>query len=158
MAILIKFGDKHKGESKIKGYTDHFEVGSFQLGVGRAVSDARGTSGRQGSVASISEIVVTKSTDGISLKLWQESVMGKLDNKVDIVFVRTGAGEPVEYLKFELEGCGISGFSMSSGGDRPSESISLNFDKIVMHYSAIGDDLTGESGNFGWNLAESAKV
>ncbi len=29
---------------------------------------------------------------------------------------------------------------MSSGGDRPSESLSLNFDKITMSYTPTGDD------------------
>lgn len=157
MAIMVKYGDE-KGESKVKGYEDHFEVSSFQLGVGRAVADARGTSTRQGSIASVSEIVVTKVSDGISLKLWQEALMGKLDHKVDIVFVRTGTDSPVPYVKFELEGCGISGYSLSSGGDRPTESISFNFDKVTMHYDTVGDGLTGDSANFGWNLAESAKV
>jgi type VI secretion system secreted protein Hcp len=66
MAILIKYGDL-KGESKIEGFTDHFEVGSFQVGVGRGIGSARGTSTREASIASVSEIVVTKQTDGISI-------------------------------------------------------------------------------------------
>jgi type VI secretion system secreted protein Hcp len=34
------------------------------------------------------------------------------------------------YLTFTLTNTMISGFSVSSGGDRPSESLSLNFSKI----------------------------
>ena len=157
MAILVKY-DGITGESKVAGFEDHFEVNSFHLGVGRGISSARGTSTREGTVVSISEIVVTKATDGTSIDLLTQACEGKLDKKVEINFVRTGAGQAEMYLKFELEGCGISGFSMSSGGDRPSESVSLNFDKITMTYSPVGDDLTGSPNTYGWNLAEDKKV
>jgi type VI secretion system secreted protein Hcp len=39
----------------------------------------------------------------------------------------------------------ISGFSMSSGGDRPTESITLNFTKIT--YNNIGMGAANETGN-----------
>lgn len=157
MAILVKYGDL-KGESKIEGFTDHFEVNSFQFGAGRAVGDARGTSTREPSVASLSEITLTKSTDGVSVKLFTESLQGKLDKEVTIVFVRTGSDAPQKYLEFLLKGAGISGFSVSSGGDRPSESISISYDEITMNYTPIGDDLSGSEGGFGWNLATAKKV
>lgn len=158
MAIVVKY-DGITGESKIEGFTDHFEVQSFQFGAGRGIGSARGTSTRESSTVSISEIVVTKPTDGTSIDLLTASCEGTLDKKVSIVFVRTGTGgAPGEYLKFELEGCGISGYSMSSGGDRPSESVSFNFDKVSMSYTPIGDDLTGSPNTYGWNLATQKKV
>ena len=36
----------------------------------------------------------------------------------------------VTYLKYELESTMISGYSITGGGDRPSESLSLNFVKV----------------------------
>ena len=50
--------------------------------------------------------------------------------KVVIDFVKTDKGNLVKYLTFELEDTMISGYSISSGGDRPSESLSLNFNAI----------------------------
>ena len=157
MAIVVKYGDI-TGESKIEGFTDFFEVGSFQLGFGRGIGSARGTSTRESSTVSISEIVVTKNTDGTSIDLMTQACEGKLDAKVTIVFLRTGSGQAEEYLKYELEGTGISGYSLSSGGDRPTESVSFNFDKVTMSYTPVGDDLTGSAATYGWNLATQKKV
>jgi type VI secretion system secreted protein Hcp len=158
MAIMLKFGDI-TGESKITGFDDgYLEMGSFQVGFGRGIASATGTSTREGTVTSISEIVVTKTTDKTSIDWMTQVCEGKLDNKVTICFTRTGAGQADTYLKYELEGCGVSGFSQSSGGDRPQESISLNFDKITMTYGVLGDDLTGDQLPYGWNLALGAKV
>lgn len=157
MAILIKYGDL-EGESKIEGFDKHFEVSSFQFGVGRGIGDARGTSTREASIASVSEIVVTKSTDGVSVKLFTESLQGSLDKEVTIAFVRTGSDAPQKFLEYKLEGASISGFSVSSGGDRPSESISICFDKVTMNYTPVGDDLSGSEGGFGWDLSKGKKI
>jgi type VI secretion system secreted protein Hcp len=153
MPILVKYPDV-KGESKLTGFADHFEVSSFQFGVGRGISSAYGTSTREGSVVSVSEITMTKTSDGTTIKLFEEALHGELDNKVEIKFVRTGKGNtPVVYFSIELEGCGVSGFSMSSGGDRPTESLSLNFDKVKLGYSPVGDDLDGKPVYYSWDLA-----
>jgi type VI secretion system secreted protein Hcp len=77
---------------------------------------------------------------------------------VTIAFVRTGTDAPQKYLEYKLEGASISGFSVSSGGDRPTESVSINFDKITMSYTPVGDDLSGSEGGFGWNLATGKKI
>lgn len=154
MPILVKYPDV-TGESKLEGFDGYFEVSSFQFGVGRGISSASGTSTRESSVASISEVVVTKMSDGTTIKLFEEALHGELDNVVDIKFVRTAKDKPTVYFSVELTGCGVSGFSMSSGGDRPTESISLNFDKVKLGYSPVGDDLTGDNSYYTWNLATS---
>lgn len=155
MPVLVKC-DKWKGESKIEGFNDYFEVGSFQFGVGRAIAAAYGTSTREGSIVSVSEITLTKVSDGASVKLFEEALHGELDRKVEIAFVRQGKGnKPVAYVTIKLEGCGISGFSMSAGGDRPSESLTLNFDKIEYSYDPIADDLSGKPSKYSWDLAKA---
>src|SRR5689334_111032 len=120
MPIMVKY-EGIDGESKVKGFDKYFEVQSYQFGVGRAISSSRGTSTREGTTASVSEITLTKESDGTTLKFFQEALIGKLDRKVEIAFVRTGEDQATPYLRIELEGAGISGFSQSSGGDRPSE-------------------------------------
>jgi len=153
MPILVKCDD-WQGESKVTGFEKYFEVSSFQFGVGRAISSARGTSTREGNIVSVSEITLTKEADKTSVKLFEEALHGPLSRKVEIAFVRQGSGnKPVAYITMKLEGCGISGFSMSSGGDRPSESLTLNFDKIEYNYDPIGDDLSGDPIKYSWDLS-----
>ena len=152
MPVLVKC-DKWKGESKIEGFADYFEVSSFQFGVGRSIASAYGTSTREGGICSVSEITMSKVSDGASLKLFEDGLHGELDRKVEIAFVRQGKGnKPVAFVTIKLEGCGISGFSMSSGGDRPTESFTLNFDKIEYSYDPIADDLSGKPSKYSWNL------
>ena len=68
--------------------------------------------------------------------------------------VRTSAGSVQAYMVYELEGCGLSGYSVSSGGDRPSESISLNFDKIAFKYCLVGDNLAAQPEVVGYDLSK----
>jgi type VI secretion system secreted protein Hcp len=153
MPILVKCAE-WEGESQVQGFEKYFEVHSFQFGVGRGISSARGTSTREGSIVSVSEITLTKQSDKSSVKLFEEALHGPLNRKVEIAFVRQGQGnKPVAYVTIKLEGCGISGFSMSSGGDRPSESLTLNFDKIEYNYNPVADDLSGSPVKYSWNLA-----
>ncbi|MBY0330208.1 MAG: type VI secretion system tube protein Hcp [Acetobacteraceae bacterium] len=155
MPVLVKCTE-WKGESKVEGFSDYFEVSSFQFGVGRAISAARGTSAREGNIVSVSEITLTKVSDQTSIKLFEEALHGSLDRKVEIAFIRQGKGnKPVAYLTMKLEGCGISGFSMSSGGDRPTESLTLNFDKVEYNYDPISDDLSGKPIKYSWDLSKA---
>jgi type VI secretion system secreted protein Hcp len=114
--------DKHKG---------WIELNSFQFGVGRAVSSGAGGQTRESTAPSISEIVVTKVNDASSPKLYEDSLAGAFDTAVTIEMTQTTKKGTETYLKIELTDCGISGYSISSGGDAPSESLSLNFTKIV---------------------------
>lgn len=153
MPIMVKCTE-WGGESELEGFTDHFEVTSFNFGAGRGISSARGTSTREGTTVSISEITLTKVSNKITTKLFEEACHGTLDRTVEIAFVRQGAGnKPMAYVVITLEGCGISGFSMTSGGDRPTESLSLNYDKIEIKYDPVKDDLTGDPLTYSWNLA-----
>lgn len=153
MPVMLKCTD-WPGESKLEGFTDYFEVSSFQFGVGRAISASRGTSTREGNIVSVSEITVTKTSDKCSIKLFEEALHGPLSRKVEIAFVRQGAGnKPIAFITMKLEGCGISGFSMSSGGDRPTESLTLNFDKVEYNYDPVNDELSGSPIKYSWDLA-----
>jgi type VI secretion system secreted protein Hcp len=146
------------GESTTKGFEKQIELSSFQFGVGRGIANARGTSTRESSEASVSEITVSKLTDAASLKLLEQSLHGKLDNQVVITFTRTLSGGGVQaYLEFTLNGCGISGFSLASGGERPNETLSLNFDKFEFKYGKVGDELSSSSSSTAYNLATASK-
>jgi len=116
------------------------ELNSFQWGVGRGISSPTGGSAdRESSAPSISEINVTKSTDVSTTKLLDEAYEGE-GQTVTIDFCKTDKGQLEKYLTLELTNCMISGFSTSSGGDRPTESLSLNFTKIAFTNVAMKDN------------------
>lgn len=58
-----------------------------------------------------------------------------------IITVRKAGGGPIEYYTIRLTDVMVSSyqFSPSSGGDRPMESLSLNFTKIEFDYRSKGD-------------------
>ena len=113
-------------------------VGGASRGIGSAV--ARATS-RESSTPSISEIVVTKNTDVASVKLLQDATAGELNHPVTLSFTSTTKGQTVEFLKYELENVGLSGYNVHSTGDLPKEGLSLNFSKITMTFTGL-DPLT----------------
>lgn len=121
------------------------ELNSFQWGVGRGISSPTGRSAdRESSAPSVSEITVTKATDVASNKLLNEALQGE-GQKVVIDFCKTEKGHLEVYMQYTLTNCLISGFSLSSGGDRPMESLSLNFTKIESKF--VGMDETGKLGS-----------
>lgn len=141
MAIYMKYGAL-KGEVTAEGYKEWIELESLQFGIGRgiAAASAGGGSKREASAPSVSEITVTKTFDAFSPLALKEAIGGKgAEVKVDIT--RTdNSGKHVAFQKYILTECMMSGYSISSGGDRPSESISLNFIKFDSEYIKVDKD------------------
>jgi type VI secretion system secreted protein Hcp len=129
--IYMKFGSI-PGDVTTDGYKDWIELNSFQYGVGRSVSSGAGGNTRESSAPNISEIVVTKHFDKASAKLYQDSVAGTFDTKVEIKMNTTTKQKTETFLTFELTDCGVSSYSLSSGGENPMESLSLNFLKVMV--------------------------
>jgi len=132
MAIYVKYTTPDiKGGVTTKGYETQFEVTSLQFGIGRGVgSPIGGTTNREATTPSVSEIVVTKMLDEASGGLIKEAYSGAGKAKAVISFVRTDAKGGVSYLEMTLTDVMLSGWSISSGGDKPTESLSFNFTKI----------------------------
>jgi type VI secretion system secreted protein Hcp len=141
MAAYLQYCAIKKGESKAKGHEGSkgwIEVGSVQFGVGRGINTRVGTSSkREASAPHVSEII-TKLMDSTSPLLFQEGLIGKACTaKIDLV--ETGSDQLNTCLELTLTNAMISGYSVSSGGDRPSESISINFSKIEYKYTPYDD-------------------
>lgn len=144
------------GDVTTAGFETWTELQSFQWGVGRGVGSAMGGAmSRESSVPSISEIMVTKNMDAASPGLWTDSVAGTFNQKVTITFTTTSAGQTEKFLSYELTDCGLSGYSVSSGGDMPSESLSLNFAKISWTLTPVKADGSGTPVTQGYDLTQS---
>jgi type VI secretion system secreted protein Hcp len=131
-----------KGDVTESGHVGWIELNSLQFGVGRGIaSPTGGSADRESSAPSVSEIVVTKDSDISSQPLLNEALQGQGQTAI-IDFTRTNQGALVVYLTITLTNTMISGWSMSSGGDRPSESVSLNFTVIEYKYTPMNPDNT----------------
>jgi type VI secretion system secreted protein Hcp len=154
MSIYMKYANI-KGPVTTEGFKDWIELNSFQWGVGRAIGTAaRGSTSREHSEPSLSEVNVTKMTDIASPKLFTESVAGELNSKVTIKFTTTTKGKVETFLTYELTDTGISGYSLSSGGEMPSESLSLNFTKISKTFTGMDPATSGSPETVGYDLTQ----
>lgn len=152
MAIYLKYNDL-EGNVTAAGFEKWIELGSMQWGVGRGIGSADGTSGvRESSAASVSEVTVTKQLDKVSHKLLEEALYGQ-PVKVEIALTRTKKDGEDEFLRYELTNTMTSGYSISSGGDRPTESLSFNFTKVMMKNSVAKIDNTGEAQTTTYDMA-----
>lgn len=156
MAIFLKYGTI-KGETTQTTHKEWIEVNSLHWGVGRGVSSGvGGGSKREATAPSVSEITLTKSMDISSPLLLKEALGGKAV-EVKLELTQTdNSGKHVSYQKYVLSDTLISGYSMSSGGDRPSESLSLNFTKIDSEYLNIDDKFASKTtGHVVFDIAAS---
>ena len=156
MAVFIKYGDLN-GEATAKGYEKWMEVNSFQWGVGRGISaGVGGGSKREATAPNVSEIVVTKTMDAISPLLLKEGIGGKA-SLVKVHITQTdNAGKHVAFQKYELHNTLISSYSISSGGDRPAESIAMNFTKFDSEYIKIDDKFqTATTGHVIYDISQA---
>jgi len=148
MPIYMKYGSI-TGDVTEGGHDKWIEVNSLQWGVGRGVSSATGSaSDRESSAPSLSEVTVTKDLDSASPKLLTEAFQGDGNGdaaSVQFDFCRTASGKLQIYLTITLTNVIISGYSTSSGGDRPSESVSLNYVEITNNFIPMNPD--GTPGN-----------
>ena len=130
MPIYMKFGAL-QGSVTEENHKAWIELNSFQFGVGRGIASPTGSQkDRDASAPSFSEITCSKTQDEASLPLLEAAWGGSEAVDVDIHFVRTDNKKLDTYLKYKLSDVLISGYSVSSGGDRPSETLSLNYAKI----------------------------
>jgi type VI secretion system secreted protein Hcp len=160
MAIYVEYQDI-KGKITSEGFKDHIAFDSFNFGVGRPISMEPGNmANREKTKPSISEISLTRATDGASLPLFKEAVSGTVGKTVKVKLVHTGGDKDEEYMSFELSETLVSGFNISAGGDgEPMESITLSFSKIQVSYTDT--DSSGKTGTptrGGYDLKASKKV
>ena len=153
MPIYMNY-DGIDGDTTADGHAKWIELNSFQWGVGRGISSPTGGSmDRESSAPSISEIVVTKAQDVATTKLLDEALQGE-GKKVTIHFCKTDKGKLETYMQYVLENTMISGYSLSSGGDRPQESLSLNFTKVEFKNTEMGkDNKAGSSAAVTYDIA-----
>jgi type VI secretion system secreted protein Hcp len=134
-------------------HSNDIPIQSFSYGNQRSFSNPS-VGPRQGSTPSVSEITLSHQNDKYSLPILNVSLRGNPGANASIFFTDLSApgGLPFDYLEVDLTGTQVSGFQMSSGGDVPSESFSLNFLTMSFKYRISG----GTTTTVNWNLSTNS--
>jgi type VI secretion system secreted protein Hcp len=155
-ALLLNIPDI-KGQTTLEGYADQIELLSFSHGVAMQVtaspSDSERTSGRPNH----QDVTVSKYVDLSSCPLIGACNAGTNLKTVTLTVGRNDAGKVLPYLVYTLENTLVTSVSHSGGGgDRPTETITLNYTKIKWDFTEQKADL-GKKGNNGavWDLSKN---
>ena len=144
MAIYmqLKLGKEIKGDVTAEGYKDWIELDSMSFGCSRDVSMEVGAmKNREFGMPYIQSIAASKQLDASSPMLVQKALASAEAGTAVIALVRTGDGPPDKIGEFKLEGVIISDYSFAgSMGGRPTESMSISFNKIEVNFEGADKD------------------
>jgi type VI secretion system secreted protein Hcp len=159
--IFAKIGDI-KGESVDDKHKDEIDVLSFSWGVTNAGSMAFGSGGGVGK-AQFSDFSFTTTTSKASPSLFLACASGQHIKDATITVRRAGdgRGSQQDYLVIKMNDVLVSSYNTggSSGGDRPTESVSMAFAKVELSYSPQKPDGTLDAPiTAGWDLKANKKV
>lgn len=136
--IVLKFATEIKGQSQVDGHIGWINVESMQFGVGRSIAlQSGGGAKREVSSPSISEVTFSRQTDMASPELFFQACGGVSLGKCEIHVLQVIENKPQVFVKVELEEAMISNYSVSSGGDSPNDSFSVNFTKISYEFDTF---------------------
>ncbi len=146
------------GTSQVTGYAEQIELMSYSHGVSQQVtgdvSNTERTSGRP----IHQDFHVTKYLDKASPLLNQKCCEATNLKTVTITIGRNDAGAVIPLIIYTMEGVIISSVSVGGGGgDKPVESLSLNYASIKWDYTAQNEE-SGEAGTVsgGWDVSANA--
>ena len=129
--------DGIEGESTNETHPKWIEIDSMQWGESRPASAGPSRAGVAGRTCA-SDIVVSKPLDKSSIGIMNNlALMGKAIPKAKVSFTTNNGDSEQEYLLYELASVSVTGYSVASGGDRPSESVSLHFSTGKVTYKPV---------------------
>ena len=143
MPIYVKY-DGIDGEVTAANYEKWIEIDSFSWGVSNPTSvGSTGGGGGAGKV-SFQDIHIETQTNASTPKLLTQAAEGTAISFVEVDFIKGEAPSP--YLKIVLNDVLVSSYQFGgaegANNTTPSESISLNFQKVDIEYSPQNTDGT----------------
>ncbi|MFT5301541.1 MAG: type VI secretion system secreted protein Hcp [Mariniblastus sp.] len=146
------------GDSAIPGFAksaagSYFSVDSFSFGAERELKDSgkAGTSDINVGVVELQEVSMSKSFDTASTWLARKAIAGSSCGTAEIKFVQTitdadSNQQNVVYLHMVLDNVFVKTWSVSGDeDDRPTEELSLWYNKIAFNYYTTKDGTTFEN-------------
>jgi type VI secretion system secreted protein Hcp len=128
-----------EGESADDQKKNHIEIDSWSTGGSNSGSFDKATGGGTSKV-SHQDVHFTKTVDKSSPNLHKALCNGRHIDKATIFVRKAGEGQK-DYMTITLSPCMVSSYQVShhAGGGMPTESFSLNFDKIEYEYKTQDD-------------------
>ncbi|MFL6333475.1 MAG: Hcp family type VI secretion system effector [Pyrinomonadaceae bacterium] len=150
--IILDMGPGVKGEATQHDFKDKIELLSFSHGVAMQITGDISNSERTSGRPNHQDMTVTKYLDLASPVLNQSCCEGRAFPQVEIIIGRNDSGQVVELMRYTMKNALISSISIGGGGgDRPVETVTLNYNQISWSFSAQKHEGGGAEGK--WNLS-----
>lgn len=134
MPIYLQI-DGIKGDATHETHRQWMDIDAIHWNVARNMNTTAGsTANREASEPNVSEMVLTKVSNSSSTKLFQEACTGKTGKTAIIHLVTTGSPGDT-YIVYTLTNTLIANYSVDTSGDRPVETVRLNFTKMEVKYT-----------------------
>lgn len=131
------------GECLLKGYENKIECLSFSHAVAMQMTSDTSNRERTSGKPNVQEFTLSKYMDQSSPSLNQACCEGRKIGDATIMIGRNEGGTVMPLMIYTLKDAMISSVSAaSSGGDKPSETLTLNFTAIQWDYTAQNADST----------------
>lgn len=148
MSIFMNY-EGIKGESTDKNHQDWIDVDDISWGVRRNITSNTATSkDRESANAEITDLQLTRRMDKATPDLFIESCCGK-GKEVVIHLCKTGTGSGTDtYMEYTLKNALISNYTVEAetqGDDRPTEQITISFQKVELKYTPYDDNGQAEA-------------
>lgn len=138
------------GESKDAEHEGWIDLDSYQWGMTRPSSGATGQSRRRGS-ATIEDLTFTHELDTASLRLAEVLATGEVIPRVELHLHEGLSEQRVDepYLLYRLSNVMVTSYHIDwKSDDRPTENISINFERLEMVYTPV----EGEPVDWSWDV------
>lgn len=144
MPIYLQI-DGIQGDATHEQHRKWMAIETIHWDVSRQMNTTAGSAAnREASEPVVSEIILTKISDSSLTKLFQEATSGRAGKTATIHMVTTG-NPGATYIEYTLNNTLISGYSVDSHGDRPIETVKLNFTKMEVKYTPYDDQHSPQS-------------
>jgi type VI secretion system secreted protein Hcp len=148
------------GESADAKHKKEIDVLAWSWGISNSASAHVGGGAGSGK-ANVHDISVTKYVDSATPPLMLACASGKHFEEALLTVRKAGGDNPVEYLKIKMQTVFIASVQHggSTGDDRHSENVTLNFAKVNVDYTP--QDEKGAAGTaipMGWDIAANKKA
>ncbi|MET3711968.1 type VI secretion system secreted protein Hcp [Sphingomonas trueperi] len=148
------------GESKDSTHNNEIDVIGWNWGMSN-VGTAHMGGGAGTGKANFQDITVTKYVDLASMPLMLSCAQGKHVTKATLTMRKAGGTSPLEYLTIVMEEVLVSNIQHggSSGDERTTEMVSLNFEKMHMTYKEqTKDGAAGGAPEFKWDILKNTSA
>jgi type VI secretion system secreted protein Hcp len=119
------------GDTTVTAFKGQIELASFQFGATLNPAPLSKAGAAGASKPDASEVTVSLQNGPYSPSLLRLTLSGK-PGSATISLTRLVGDTPTTYLKYVLKSALVTGWSQSSGGDRPSESLTLGYTALQM--------------------------